>query len=243
MIRASPIETAMPMKTVAVIRHVHFEDLGSFEEPLTRAGYELRYYDVGRRSLPDPIAPDLVIVLGAPVGVYEEDKYPFLRDEIALLTARLSAGQPTFGICLGAQLIARALGARVYPSGVKEIGWGPVDLTDAAASAPLRHLARTPVLHWHGDTFDLPQGAVHLASTAMCRNQAFSSGSNILCVQFHPEFEPTAGIEPWLVGHAAELAAAGIDPRDLRDGANAAGPSLPAKARKMFEEWLEGLRS
>jgi GMP synthase (glutamine-hydrolysing) len=98
------------------------------------------------------------------------------------------------------------------------------------------------VLHWHGDTFDLPQGAVHLASTAMCRNQAFSSGSNILCVQFHSEVDPTAGIEPWLVGHAAELAAAGIDPRQLREDARAAGPLLPANARNMFTEWLNGLR-
>jgi len=235
----------MLMKTAAVIRHVHFEDLGSFAEPLTWAGYELRYYDVGLRDLPalDPVANGLVIVLGAPVGVYEEDKYPFLREELDLLKARIVARRPTFGICLGAQLVARALGARVFPSGVKEIGWGPIDLTDAAASTPLRHLARTPVLHWHGDTFDLPQGAVHLASTSMCRNQAFSSGSNILCVQFHAEVDPTVGIEPWLVGHAAELAAAGIDPRDLRDGAHAAGPSLLAKARNMFTEWLNGLRS
>jgi GMP synthase (glutamine-hydrolysing) len=235
----------MPTKTAAVIRHVHFEDLGTFEEPLARAGYELRYYDVGRRGLPacDPAATDLLIVLGAPIGVYEEDKYPFLRDEIDLLTARCCAGRPTFGICLGAQLVARALGASVYPSGIKEIGWGPVDLTDAASTTPLRHLAGTMVLHWHGDTFDLPQGAVHLASTAPCRNQAFSLGSNILCVQFHPEVEPTAGIEPWLVGHAAELGSAGIDPRQLRDGAKAAGPSLSANARIMFAEWLEGLRS
>lgn len=234
----------MPVKTAAAIRHVHFEDLGSFEEPLTRAGYELHYYDVGRRNLPalDPAANGLVIVLGAPIGVYEEDKYPFLGEELDLLKARIAAGLPIFGICLGAQLVARALGARVYPSGVKEIGWGPVDLTDAAASTPLRHLAGTPVLHWHGDTFDLPRGAVHLASTMLCRNQAFSSGPNILCVQFHPEVDPTVGIEPWLVGHAAELAGAGIDPRQLRQDAKAAGPSLPAKARKMFEEWLEGLR-
>jgi GMP synthase (glutamine-hydrolysing) len=234
----------MPMKTAAVIRHVHFEDLGSFEEPLARAGYELRYYDVGLRGFSelDPFANGLVIVLGAPVGAYEEDKYPFLSDELNLLKARIAAGRPTFGICLGAQLVARALGARVYPSGIKEIGWGPVDLTEAAASTPLRHLARMPVLHWHGDTFDLPQAAVHLASTAICRNQAFSSGPNILCVQFHPEVDPTEGIEQWLVGHAAELAAAGIDPRQLREDAKAAGPSLPTKARKMFEEWLEGLR-
>src|ERR1700724_3830493 len=232
----------MSMKTAVAIRHVHFEDLGTFELPLTGAGHELRYCDVGRRNLPDPIAPDLVIVLGAPVGVYEEDKYPFLREELDLLKTRIAAGRPTFSICLGAQLVARALGARVYPSGVKEIGWGPVDLTDAAASTPLRHLARTPVLHWHGDTFDLPRGAVHLASTARCRTQAFSLGSNILCVQFHPEVDPTAGIEPWLVGHAAELAGAAIDPRQLREGAKAAGPSLPVKRRKMFEEWLETLR-
>ena len=232
------------MKTAAVIRHVHFEDLGTFAEPLARAGYDFQYFDAGVHGLParDPAATGLLIVLGAPVGVYEEDKYPFLRDEIALLATRLGAGLPTLGICLGAQLVARALGARVYPSGVKEIGWGPVDLTNAAASTPLRHLARTQVLHWHGDTFDLPRGAVHLASTAMCRNQAFSSGPNVFCVQFHPEVDPTVGIEPWLVGHAAELAGAGIDPRYLRDGANGAGPSLPAKARKMFEEWLEGLR-
>ncbi|MGH6839297.1 MAG: glutamine amidotransferase [Methylocella sp.] len=234
----------MAMKTAAVIRHVHFEDLGTFAEPLARAGYEFQYFDIGLRGPPtrDPAKPDLLIVLGAPIGVYEEDKYPFLRDEIDLLTARCNAGRPTFGICLGAQLVARALGATVYPSGFKEIGFGPVDLTNAARTTSLRHLAGTMVLHWHGDTFDLPKSAVHLASTALCRNQAFSLGSNILCVQFHPEVDPTAGIEPWLVGHAAELGAAGIDPRQLRDGAKAAGPSLPAKARKMIEEWLDGLR-
>ncbi|MGH6795532.1 MAG: glutamine amidotransferase-related protein, partial [Methylocella sp.] len=107
----------MPMKTAAIIRHVHFEDLGSFAEPLTQAGYQLRYYDVGLRGLPahDPAAIGLLIVLGAPIGVYEEDKYPFLREELDLLKGRVAAGQPTFGICLGAQLVAHALGARVYP--------------------------------------------------------------------------------------------------------------------------------
>jgi GMP synthase (glutamine-hydrolysing) len=233
----------MPMKTAAVIRHVHFEDLGTFAEPLTRAGYEVHYYDVGVHALParDPAATDLLIVLGAPIGVYEDDKYPFLRDEIDLLTARLGANRPAFGICLGAQLIARAFGAKVYPSGVKEIGWGPVTLTEAASTTPLRHLANTPVLHWHGDTFDLPKGATHLASTAICRNQAFCVGSNFLGVQFHPEADPAAGIGPWLIGHAAELGAAGIDPRALREGAKAVVPSLPAKARAMFAEWLTGL--
>src|SRR5208337_4114093 len=173
------------MKTAAVIRHVHFEDLGTFEEPLTRAGYEFQYYDAGVRCLPatDPASTDL-------------------------LTTRLKAGRPTFGICLGAQLIAGALGAKVYPSAIKEIGWGPVDLTDAGSTTSLRHLANTPVLHWHSDSFDLPKGATYLASTAICRNQAFCVGSNILGVQFHPEVSPVAGIEPWLVGHAVELSSA-----------------------------------
>jgi GMP synthase (glutamine-hydrolysing) len=175
-------------------------------------------------------------VLGAPVGVYEDDKYPFLRDELDLLTVRLKTGQPTLGICLGSQLIACALGAKVYPSGVKEIGWAPIELTDAAVSTPLRHLVNTAVLHWHGDTFDLPPGAVHLASTTICRNQAFCLGPNILGLQFHPEADPNAGIEAWLVGHAAELAAARIDPRALRSGATAAGLSLLTKARDMFTE-------
>lgn len=234
----------MSRKIAAILRHVHFEDLGVFEQPLFGAGYEISYHDVGRHdfSILDPIEPDLIIVLGAPVGVYEEDKYPFLGDETRLLKRRLGQNRPTFGICLGAQLIAHALGAKVYPSGIKEIGWGSVELTDAGLSSPLRHLARTPVLHWHGDTFDLPANAVHLASTALCRNQAFSIAPNILAVQFHPEVDPNAGIEPWLVGHAAELAGAGIDPRQLREGANTAGATLPTRARKMFEDWLKGIR-
>ena len=115
-------------------------------------------------------------------------------------------------------------------------------MTEAASATPLRHLAPTPVLHWHGDTFDLPEGATHLASTALCRNQAFAVGSNILGLQFHPEADPAAGIEPWLIGHAAELASAGIDPRALRDGAKALGLSLLAKAQAMLTEWLNGLR-
>src|SRR5450631_372577 len=231
------------MKTASVIRHVHFEDLGTFAEPLARAGFEFTYYDVGHGLPPrGPAGTDLLIVLGGPGGIYEGDTYPFLHDEIDLLTARLKARQPTLGICLGAQLIAGALGAKVYPSGVKEIGWGPIELTEAGASTPLRHLAQTPVLHWHGDTFDLPPGAIHLASTAVCRNQAFCVGPNILGMQFHAEADPSAGIEAWLVGHAAELASAGIDPRMLRAGAKAGGASLAAKARDMFTEWLNGLR-
>ncbi|XUJ33596.1 glutamine amidotransferase-related protein [Bradyrhizobium japonicum] len=104
-------------------------------------------------------------MLGGPIGVYETERYPFLTREIDLLERRLAQGLPTLGICLGAQLMAKALGARIYAGGVKEIGWGSVTLTDAGQASSLKPLAESaPVLHWHGDTFDLPDNAARLAS-------------------------------------------------------------------------------
>jgi GMP synthase (glutamine-hydrolysing) len=106
------------MKTAIAIRHVHFEDLGSLEPALERAGYRIRYADYGVDDIAalDPVAPDLVVVLGGPIGAYEDDLYPNLKHELNLLEMRLGANRPTIGICLGAQLMARALGARVYPT-------------------------------------------------------------------------------------------------------------------------------
>jgi GMP synthase (glutamine-hydrolysing) len=229
-----------PLLSAAVIRHVHFEDLGTLAAPLVAAGYDVLYYDVGFHDVAS-LDPDLLIVLGAPVGVYEMDRYPFLATELALLEARLAAARPTLGICLGAQLIARALGARVYPSGIKEIGWAPLTLTAAGSTSPLAHLGTTPVLHWHGDTFDLPNGSTHLAATPQCANQAFAVGPHVLGMQFHPEIDAAAGIEPWLVGHAAELAGAGIDPRALRAATAAVGGGPRLASQAMMVEWLAGL--
>ncbi|MBS7544189.1 glutamine amidotransferase [Ancylobacter oerskovii] len=230
-------------QTALVLRHVPFEDLGSFETVLREAGYAIDYADVGRRDLAtmDPVAPDLVVVLGGPVGVYEADRYPFLREEGLLLSRRLARRLPTLGICLGAQLMAAALGAAVRPTGLKEIGFAPLELTPEGQSGPLRHLAGTPVLHWHGDAFAIPDGASCLATTPACATQAFSLGPNVLGLQFHPEFDISAGIEAWLVGHAAELSAAGIDPRPLRTDAVAFGAPLRAAARAMLREWLAAL--
>lgn len=230
------------LKTAVVIRHLDFEDLGTLEPVLIAAGYRVHYYDLGVHELwtLDPLLPDLLVVLGGPVGVYETAAYPFLAEERHLLAARLAAERPTLGICLGAQQIAATLGAQVAPTGSKEIGFSPLTLTEAGRASPLRHLDGVPVLHWHGDAFAIPAGAAHLAATAACANQAFALGSNVLGVQFHPEVD-TAGIERWLMGHAVELAAAGIDPVALRADAARQGLVLRDAARRMLAEWLDGL--
>ena len=126
-------------RTVIAIRHVHFEDLGAFDDVLRRHGYAVRYCDACIDDIGgvDPLAPDLTVVLGGPIGAYQELTYPFLGQELALLERRLTAARPTLGICLGAQLMARALGARVYPAPEKELGWGAVQLTEAGHSAIL----------------------------------------------------------------------------------------------------------
>lgn len=231
------------LRNAVAIRHVHFEDLGSFEAMLTAAGYKVHYYDVGLVDLRtlEPVKTELVIVLGGPVGAYDIDTYPFLNEEIAFLKMRLAANRPTFGICLGAQLMAASLGAKVKSGGVKEIGFSSLALTGAGETGPLRHLANVPVLHWHGDTFDIPDGAMRLAETPLCHNQAFAIGANIMGVQFHPEVDVTAGFERWLVGHACELSTAKIDPLKLRQDAERFGVSLRFAGRTLFCEWLQGL--
>lgn len=233
------------MKSAIAIRHVHFEDLGAFAPALARAGYEIGYLDAGVHDLKAlrPEGPDLLIVLGGPIGAHEEAAYPFLADEIDLLQARMAANRPTMGICLGAQLIARAAGARVYAAEGKEIGFAPVRLTDAGRTSCLAPFDAAPLtLHWHGDTFDLPQGALRLASTGPCENQAFSLGANVIGFQFHPE-AGAGGFENWLIGHACELGQAGLDPAALRRQARELGPELAGKADQVATSWLAGLET
>lgn len=240
------------MKTVLCLRHVAFEDLGSFESVLEAAGHSIVYQDAGVNDFKslDAYAPDLLIVLGGPIGVYQNDAYPFLDDEISLLERRLAADLPTLGICLGSQLMARALGASVYPGEVKEIGWSPLTLSDAGRESCLSELLlpkplfsetvfdTVPVLHWHGDTFDLPQGATHLASTPGCRNQAFSWGRSGLALQFHPEVT-RLGMESWLIGHSAEIEAAPcVSVNSLRKQTAEMGTALRSRSRALVTRWL-----
>lgn len=235
----------MSEKTCVAIRHVAFEGLDAFEPVLAERGYAIRYVDIGRD---DPAGPaldgaDLLVVLGGPIGAYEDAAYPVLADELAAIERRLKSGRPLMGICLGAQLIARALGATVRPMGRKEIGFAPIALTEAGKASCLAPFEAAPLtLHWHGDSFDLPDGAVHLASSAVCENQAFAYGPNVIAFQFHPE-AGADGFEPWLIGHAAELAGVGIDVAALRLDAARHGPDLARKAGAVSQTWLDGVEA
>ena len=137
-----------------------------------------------------------------------------------------------------AQLIAAVLKARVYPGKGKEIGWGGIELTEAGRRSPLRFLdGYKPVLHWHGDIFDLPEGAELLASTPMTPHQAFRVGNHVLALQFHPEADADR-LESWLVGHACELAHAAVDPRRLRQETRRVGPNAREAGQAMLRDWL-----
>lgn len=228
------------MKQCLVLRHVAFEDLGVFAEPLAERGFSFDVRQAGVDTVSDAEwrDADLAVVLGGPIGVYETDKYPWLERQTAQLRGRLAAGRPTVGVCLGAQLIAAALGERVYPGAAKEIGWAPVELSEAGRAGPLAVLEGQPVLHWHGDTFDLPEGAARLASTSVTPNQAFALGDTVLGLQFHPEADPKH-IEAWLIGHTAELTAAGIDLAAVRADTARYGEAAARAGQALITAWLD----
>jgi GMP synthase (glutamine-hydrolysing) len=225
-----------------VIRQVAFEDLGTLGPALGRHGYRIQLADAGVDDLQPAGAADLLVVLGGPIGATDDARYPFLADEAGLLARRLADDRPTLGICLGAQLMARALGAAVYAAPRREVGYGPLELTAAGRASPLRHVDGTlaQVLHWHGDTFDLPAGAECLAGTPDCPHQAFALGRRALALQFHAEAE-AARLERWLVGHTVELGLGGIEPSALREQARRHGPALERQAELLWDEWLAGL--
>jgi GMP synthase (glutamine-hydrolysing) len=187
------------------LQHVPFEGLASIRGWIERGGHTVgctRLY--AGDGLPRPDALDLLIVMGGPMGVHDVGDHPWLAAEKAFLRAAIDAGKRVLGICLGAQLIADVLGARVYPNRQKEIGWFPVTRADGAEDTPFGRLlpATFMAFHWHGDTFDLPPGAVHLGHSAACRNQAFAVGERILGLQFHLETTPESARE--LIEHGGD---------------------------------------
>lgn len=185
-------------------QHVPFEGLGSIEDWAKGRGHTLT---CTRLFTDDPFPAidsfDWLIVMGGPMGVYEGDRHPWLYGEVAVIRAAIARGRRVLGICLGAQLIAAALGAKVYPGTHREIGWWPIEKT--GSGGPLAALPDgATVFHWHGDTFDLPEGAQRLACSAGCANQAFRYGDRVLALQFHCEVTGP-GIEQMLADGMAEL--------------------------------------
>jgi GMP synthase (glutamine-hydrolysing) len=231
--------TGSNARRAVALRHVAFEDLGTLEDLLAARGFAVHYLEAGRDDLAAVGDPDLLVMLGGPIGAYEDDAYPFLAAETALVERRLRSGRPVLGICLGAQIMARALGARVYPAGVKEIGWASIALTEAGRASCLAPLAGAPVLHWHGDTFDLPAGAARLASSALVENQAYAWGTAALALQFHIEVKARE-VERWLIGHAAELAATkSVSIAGLRVDTQRFGPLLESNGRSALARFLD----
>ncbi len=171
------------------LQHVPFEGLGTIEPWLLKAGYQITSTMFYQSSiLPDIQAIDLLIVMGGPMSVNDEEAFPWLEQEKRFIREAIQSGKPVLGICLGAQLIATAMGARVYSNHTKEIGWFTVQGTagvDEDITFPMP--AEVEVFHWHGETFDLPDGAILLAESAACANQGFQLGRSVIALQFHLE--------------------------------------------------------
>jgi GMP synthase (glutamine-hydrolysing) len=189
-------------------QHVPFEGLGTIEQWIRARRY---HFTVTRFYQSDPV-PDiegayLLIVMGGPMGVHDEDRFPWLVMEKRFIEKAMSRGKAVLGICLGAQLIADVLGAEVYPNRTKEIGWFPIELTEAGRRSPLFGFlpGRLEVFHWHGDTFDLPAGAVHIARSEACTHQAFVYNERTIGLQFHLE-STIEGVEALIENCSGKLA-------------------------------------
>ena len=230
------LQTSFP-KTIYAIQHLAFEDLGSLEDVFYQLGFRVRYFEAGVDDLTQALNYEgLTIILGGPIGVYESEDYPFLIHEIEGLKQRLKDNKPTIGICLGAQLIAYALGAKVYAGHTKEIGWDKLKINQKDHNL-LNPIENIHVLHWHGDTFDLPDEATLLASSELYPNQAFQIGKNILGLQFHIEINKD-NFERWLIGHTCEIRQTGVSISQLRTDNQLYADKLEQSCSMAIQQYL-----
>ena len=175
------------------LQHVPFEGLGSMESFFLKRGYQLSstHFYLGN-SLPAIAKFDWLIVMGGPMGVYDGIQFPWLKEEKTFIRESIEADKIVLGICLGAQLIAVALGAGVFKNQYREIGWFPIERKIHSDDSTLADIfpERPEVFHWHGDTFEIPKGAKLLASSKACRNQGFIFNDRVIGLQFHLETTP-----------------------------------------------------
>jgi len=207
---------------VAALKNIEFEDLGNFKEAFEKRGIKTEEFKAFEGELPNPKEFDILVVLGGPMGVYQEDKFPFLKEEERIIKEFFQEGKKVLGVCLGAQLIAKTFGGKVFKGEWgKEIGWGAVF---PQGDFELLYRDEIEVFHWHGDTFEIPKGAVKLASSVMYKNQAFRIGKQVIALQFHLEVEEE-GIKRWIEAYREELKEEGIEEEEIL--------SSPEKWRKL----------
>jgi len=173
------------------LQHVPFEGLGSIEAWLQNADYEIsttKFYESAKLPSADEI--DLLVIMGGPMSVNDEEEFPWLPLEKQFIRRVIESGKLVLGICLGAQLIADAMGGEVFPNLIKEIGWFPIRPVAKNSNTSFVFPESTEVFHWHSETFSLPPGAVRIAESSGCRNQAFQIGKSVIGIQFHLETTP-----------------------------------------------------
>lgn len=230
---------------LTAIRHMCSDGLCTLTDVLDTRNIPYHYIDSYKDDLAvyDPLDPNPLVVLGGTCGAYQAEDYPFLREEIDILKARMEADLPTLGICLGAQLMAKALGAHVGPgSKGGEIGWFDIHVNEAGRDSPVRHFDKslTKMLQWHGDTFDLAPEMRLLASSSMYENQAFAYGKNCLGVQFHPEIQRCT-LQGWYVSSAGAVAEGKLDLAKIKKDTDAHIERLMQQSRLFFAEWLDNI--
>jgi len=228
------------MSEYLILQHEPIEGPGTIAEEIRLAGHAVRTIrlDLKEKVPTDPALFAGLVVMGGTMGVYDQSKFPYLKDEIALLGKAVKAEKPVLGICLGAQLLAASLGAEVK-AGEKEIGWFPVHkMPDACKDPVLRRLPENfPALMWHGDHFPLPAGAVHLLSTQKCACAGFRFGKKAYGLV--PHLEMTAAMVDEMVSASRrELAAAQVEPAQILEDSSEYAEPAEELARTMWKAWL-----